>query len=197
MKRAYRSSDFLKFRALLRDWEKVVDHYGYRRRRPQPVSSQDYPALHTKLLGACRKQLAEASNETDKRALQHLVELIGPWVTLESLTSSRTQILTDLSAQCLAVEYALDGGKCHTIPWATIALVASVIVTAGLAIVLVKIGGGSEETASALVDRGLRALRELMWKIRFSNFLERFAAVTVLVVVIGILLLTKGLRKWT
>ena len=196
MSRTQKPEDYLEFRALLRRWAKIIDHYAYRRRRPQPVSAEDYPELHSDLLNACRTQLAKAA-PAEKETIELLIQLISPWVTLEAVKSSRVQILTDLAAQCLAVEYVFDGGKSHGIPWSWIALAASLLLLVGLSVVLANMSGVADQSLPALADRGQRALRELVWSVRYSNFLGRFAFVTVIVVAIGILLLTKGLRKWT
>jgi hypothetical protein len=196
MHRAHRSPEYLEFRALLYAWMKVVDYYARRRQGRQPVSAREYPALHGNLLNACRAQLS-APGEMEQQAAERLIELIGPWVTLESLSSARRQILTDLSAQCLAVEYVLDGRTVHAIPWARIALAGSLVLFAVLLVALARMGGSGDDSLAALLDRGQRSAREVVWAIRYADFLEKFIGVTALIVTVGILLLTRGLKKWS
>jgi len=192
----HQSTDLNDLRELWSQWTSVVERIARRRKIRRAVSPGEYRALHDTMMIACRKQRADGSGPWQQLAEQ-MVRLGEPWVTLEALKSSNQRILLDLLDRCREVDAEMNGKRLpllHSRRFVGSALLMVALILAVALLYFAPVGETSLSPATAEIGS---MFKRLMFRIRWSSFIERFSVVTVIVVVVAILLGTRSDRRWS
>ena len=76
-------------------------------------------------------------------------------------------------------------------------VIAAVLMVACVAFLLFQHSGADSGSIELFLKRGRRFFRGLASSARGSSFMERFSMVTGVIVVVGILMITKATRRWS
>lgn len=180
-----RSVEISELKSLFNRWIALLDIFAKKSKIRRRMHSQDYEALYSALIHACRAQADQ--NEGEHRIFfQEMASLIEPWFTLHTFENCKQRILMNLLIQCREIEQILSGRKNNGPSLRRVAqfglmVLVVCLVTLSLSYLFKEQDGGS----SALFEMRM-AYRRMMYLIREATFLQKFGACTVVMLFITI-----------
>ncbi len=122
-----------------RRWTRIVRLFATRHDRRHAIDSSEYQAMHATLTKHCRA-MAKSQDSRQPSVVQELLEILAPWVNLDSLARADRQLVCQLFERCRQTQQVLDGPTAaHTIRYRTCRalLVAGLAALAGAVVLTV------------------------------------------------------------
>jgi hypothetical protein len=137
----------------LSDWQRltqIIRLFALRREQRYEVDPAKYHQMHESLLKTCRAA-PEKEGPENWSFYSEVEDLLGPWVTLESLAQADDEIVWGLLCRCEQVERVLGARPARNVNWRRINLVWLGLAGVVVAVVVLLLTWGSDPASWPLV----------------------------------------------
>lgn len=168
-----------------RQWTALLEKYARGKSSRRLVSAADYEKMHAGLLAACQG-IEHADDERQRVFAAKVRQIVKPWVSLEAFKNEQMHSLFAVLARCADLERQMltQPSPLDLSRW-SVGMLASAVAVAVLGLFLVWFS--FQPDAFESVSNPLRTMFiKVSNTIRWSSFIERFAVITIVAVLIGV-----------
>ncbi len=176
-------------------WTAIVATFAKRRDARPRLRRGEYFALHNTLIEACRSHATQC-DAAQRDFFLEMRNVVKPWISLQTLEQAEHRVLVSLTRRCRDIERSLGGRGRALAGLRPLALIAALMLVVIAVICFEDIIGSGQWSAAAVLQSGRNGMSRLAYLLRDTTWPQRFAVVTVIVVLVGIQSVRSAARKY-
>jgi len=113
-------------------WTEIVRLFAVRHERRHAVDPREYQTLHAAMVEHCRTVVELSPDSRQGNQARHLLEVLSPWVNVESLARAERELVCQLFEHCQQIQRSLDGPSAARNHRSRTLLIAGLVALVGL-----------------------------------------------------------------